>query len=83
MNRNHTGTTNHTVTNAAVEAAGMKTLPIRDVKVSALSLPLSPSHEKVWVVTCVSLSTCKVVVVHVTLSMFAIPDTRVLASSHM
>lgn len=77
------GTTNHTVNNAAVEAAGMKTLPVRDVLVNAISLPLSPSHTKQWIVTCVSLSRRQVVVVLVELSMFAIPDTHVITSSYM
>lgn len=73
--------TNHTVNNAAVEAAGMKTLPVRDVKIDSISLPLS--NTKQWIVTVLSLSQSRGCVVRVQLSLFATPDTKVLSMFDM
>lgn len=76
-------TTNHTVNNAAVKASLMQTLPVRDVKIESISLPLSATNTKRWVVTCFSLSQSRGCVVLVELSLFSVPDTRLLSAFHL
>lgn len=78
-----TGTTNHTVNNAAVKASLMQTLPVRDVKIDSISLPLSPTNNKQWIVTVLSLSQSRGCVVKVELSLFATPSTKVLATFNL
>ena len=75
-------TTNHTVNNAAVKASLMQSLPIWDVKIESISLP-SDSNTKRWVVTCFSLSQSRGCVVLVELSLFSMPDTRLLSAFHL
>lgn len=76
-------TTNHTVNNAAVKASLMQSLPIRDVKIETISLPPSEGNTKRWVVTCFSLSQSRGCVVLVELSLFSMPDTRLLSSFNL
>lgn len=76
-------TTNHTVNKAAVKASLMQTLPVRDVKIDSISLPPSATNTKRWVVTCFSLSQSRGCVVLVELSLFSVPDTRLLSAFHL
>lgn len=75
--------TNDMVKRAAIKASLMQMLPARDVKVDSISLPLSVTHTQRWVVTCFSLSQSRGCVVLVELSLFPVPDTRLLSAFNL
>lgn len=83
MTRNFTTPAmNDTVKRAAIKASLME-MNARDVKVDSISLPPSATNTKRWVVTCFSLSQSRGCVVLVELSLFSIPDTRLLSSFNL